>query len=39
MYLFGFILTPRFKEESNIDLLVNFSNEIDHLSYADNILD
>ena len=39
MYVFGSILTPRFNEESDIDLLVNFSNEIDYLSYADNILD
>lgn len=39
MYVFGSILTPRFNEESDIDLLVNFSNELDYLSYADNILD
>ena len=30
MYLFGSILTPRLNEESDIDLLVNFSNEIDY---------
>ena len=39
MYVFGSILTPRFNDESDIDLLVNFSNELDYLSYADNILD
>ena len=39
MYVFGSILTPRFNEESDVDLLVNFTNEIDDLSYADNILD
>ena len=39
MYVFGSILTPRFNDKSDIDFLVNFSNEIDYLSYADNILD
>ena len=39
MYVFGSILTPRFNDESDVDLLVNFSNELDYLSYADNILD
>ena len=39
MYVFGSILTPRFTDESDIDLLVNFSNDLDYLSYADNILD
>ena len=39
MYVFGSILTSRFNEEGDVDLLVNFSNELDYLSYADNILD
>ena len=39
MYVFGSILTPRFNDKSDVDLLVNFSNDIDYLSYADNILD
>ena len=39
MYVFGSILTSRFKDESDLDLLVKFSNELDYLSYADNILD
>ena len=39
MYVFGSILTSRFNDNSDVDLLVNFSNDIDYLSYADNILD
>ena len=39
MYVFGSILTPRFNDKSDVDLLVNFSDEVDYLSYADNILD
>ena len=39
MYVFGSILTPRFNDKSDVDLLVNFSSDIDYLSYADNILD
>ena len=39
MYVFGSIITPRFNESSDIDFLVNFNGEVDHLSYADNILD
>lgn len=39
MYVFGSILTPRFNENSDVDLLVNFTPEIDYLVYADNILD
>ena len=39
MYAFGSILTPRFNDESDVDLLVNFTSDIDYLSYADNILD
>ena len=39
LYVFGSILTPKFNDESDVDLLVNFSNDLDYLSYADNILD
>ena len=39
MYAFGSILTARFNAESDVDLLVNFTPEVDYLSYADNILD
>ena len=39
MYAFGSILTTRFNDESDVDLLVNFTSDIDYLSYADNILD
>lgn len=39
MYVFGSILTPQFNDDSDVDLLVNFLNELDYLSYADNILD
>lgn len=39
MYAFGSILTPQFNKDSDIDLLVNFTNDVDYLTYADNILD
>ncbi|MCH5245805.1 MAG: nucleotidyltransferase domain-containing protein [Muribaculaceae bacterium] len=39
MYVFGSILTPRFNEKSDVDFLVNFTSDVDYLSYADNILD
>jgi hypothetical protein len=39
LYAFGSILTPRFNENSDIDLLVNFNAEIDHNNYADNYFD
>lgn len=39
LYLFGSILTPKFNENSDIDILVNFNSEIDHNTYADNFLD
>lgn len=39
MYVFGSILTARFNDKSDVDLLVNFLQDIDNLSYADNILD
>lgn len=37
--VFGSILTDRFNDRSDIDLLVNFSPEIDHTNYADNYFD
>lgn len=36
LYAFGSILTPRFNEQSDVDLLVDFNTEIDHNNYADN---
>lgn len=39
LYLFGSILTSKFNENSDIDILVNFNSEIDHNTYADNFLD
>ena len=39
MYAFGSILTQQFNDKSDIDLLVNFTDDIDYLTYADNILD
>lgn len=39
LYIFGSVLTPRFSETSDIDILVNFSTEIDHNIYADNFLE
>ena len=39
MYAFGSILTPRFNEKSDVDLLVNFNTEIDYNNYADNFFD
>ncbi|MDE5704249.1 MAG: nucleotidyltransferase domain-containing protein [Bacteroidales bacterium] len=36
LYAFGSILTPRFNERSDVDLLVDFNTEIDHNNYADN---
>lgn len=36
LYVFGSILTPRFNDHSDIDLLVDFNQEIDHNNYADN---
>lgn len=39
MYAFGSVLTQKFSDESDIDLLVNFNSEIDYTNYADNILD
>ena len=34
--VFGSVLTDRFNEASDIDLLVDFNSEIDHNNYADN---
>ncbi len=39
LYAFGSILTDRFNDESDIDMLVNFNHEIDHNNYADNFID
>lgn len=36
LYAFGSILTSRFNEDSDIDMLVNFNSDIDHTNYADN---
>jgi predicted nucleotidyltransferase len=38
LYLFGSILTPKFNEDSDIDMLVQFDN-VDILEYADNYFD
>ena len=39
LYAFGSILTPRFNEQSDVDILVDFNSEIDHNNYADNYFD
>lgn len=39
LYAFGSILTPRFNENSDVDILVDFNSEIDHNNYADNYFD
>ena len=39
LYAFGSILTPKFNEHSDVDLLVDFNSEIDHNTYADNFLE
>ncbi|MFG6392236.1 MAG: nucleotidyltransferase domain-containing protein [Candidatus Amulumruptor sp.] len=36
LYVFGSILTPRFNEQSDVDILVNFHQDVDYNSYADN---
>ena len=37
LWVFGSILTPRFADESDVDLLVDFDEQhIDLLDYADN---
>jgi len=35
LFVFGSILTPKFSEQSDVDLLVDFQ-KIDIMSYADN---
>lgn len=39
LYAFGSILTPRFNEDSDVDILVDFNSEIDYNNYADNYFD
>lgn len=39
LYAFGSILTPRFNENSDVDILVHFKDEVDHNTYADNFFD
>ena len=39
LYAFGSILTSRFNDHSDVDFLVDFNNEIDHTTYADNFMD
>ena len=39
LYAFGSILTPRFNDQSDIDILVDFDSEINHNNYADNYFD
>ena len=36
LYAFGSILTSRFNDDSDVDILVDFSAEIDYTTYADN---
>lgn len=39
LYAFGSILTQRFNDQSDVDILVDFTNEIDYNTYADNFFD
>lgn len=39
LYVFGSILTSKFNDHSDVDLLVDFNAEIDHDTYADNYFD
>ena len=39
LYAFGSILTPRFNEDSDVDILVDFNSEIAYNNYADNYFD
>lgn len=39
LYAFGSILTSRFNDQSDVDILVDFNSEIDHNNYADNFFD
>ena len=36
MYVFGSILTPRFNDDSDVDLLFNFNSEVNYNNYAEN---
>ncbi len=36
LYAFGSILTSRFNEHSDVDILVDFNAEVNHNTYADN---
>ena len=39
LYAFGSILTNRFTDKSDVDMLVDFNSEIDHNTYADNFFE
>ncbi len=39
LYAFGSILTEKFNDKSDVDILVNFNSEIDYNNYADNYFD
>lgn len=39
LYAFGSILTSRFNEDSDVDILVDFNSDINHDNYADNFFD
>lgn len=39
LYAFGSILTHRFNDQSDVDILVRFNSEIDHNNYLDNFLE
>ncbi len=39
LYAFGSILTPRFNEQSDVDILVDFNSDITHDNYFDNYFD
>jgi len=39
LYAFGSILTARFNDQSDVDILVDFNSEITHDNYADNYFD
>ncbi len=36
LYAFGSVLTDRFNEHSDVDILVNFNSDITYHNYADN---
>ncbi len=39
LYVFGSILTARFNDCSDVDVLVCFTEEVNHNNYADNYFD